>query len=627
MPDARRYLRNSTIPILFSCLFLMSCSSDDLAGFPQVGNWQEDKPSNLGNENSRWMDTQYDILKDEPLWNITLPASHDSAMYEVDCSVPSLFYGLVQAQSLDIGQQLEYGIRFFDLRFEHRDEGFFAYHGVCTGSMSLSMVLRDAVAYLQSVETAREFVILKFSHFKDMTTDLHEEFIEEVQGYLSGFLLSTADYGSLLQTRYGDLVSGGARVVVLYDDSGYTEQHALPSGFVTPGQFPVYDSYANTETLPFMENNQLVKLHEHAGSPQELFLLSWTLTPGFSKTDDHLVADMPCPGGPPPLWCRSLALRSVESLASTANPALGCFVKNYGLQYQMNFLYIDYVSDFSVDVTQIAMCLNEKKITGESECGLWQKDCPSFFPELAYDAFCHTPLGVALSEEAGYVVNDTNNLYGYLNQLWAGRVHNFADEPTGVAVSPDGSRIWVTTDGKELKSGDPSGSFNTLHSFEDDPAGVALGNGGTGYVITDDHELKQCQESSGDCSTIHSFEDNPTGVAVGPDGSRVWVVTDGNELKYGDSTGNFTGKYEFEDKPNGVALGPNGVGYVVTDGGEAKKCTEDTNTCDTIHSFEDEPIAVAVSPDGLQVWVLTNSTWGCGELKQIVKDGGVVDLP
>src|SRR5258708_6461052 len=58
----------------------------------------------------QWMFLLYDRIKDQKLGDIVIPGTHDSGSFSPD------MVGIARTQDHDLGQQLEGGIRYLDIR-------------------------------------------------------------------------------------------------------------------------------------------------------------------------------------------------------------------------------------------------------------------------------------------------------------------------------------------------------------------------------------------------------------------------------------------------------------------------------------------------------------------------------
>ena len=143
---------------------------------------------------------------------------------------------------------------------------------------------------------------------------------------------------------------------------------------------------------------------------------------------------------------------------------------------------------------------------------------------------------------------------------------NVGSGPEGVAVSPDGSSVWVAN----LDS-DTVSRINTT----------------TNAV------------------TPITVGDYPFGVAVSPDGSSVWVPNQGsNTVSRINTTTNAVTSITVGSGPIGVAVSPDGSSVWVTNqGGNTVSRINTTTNAVTSINVGDVPYGVVVSPDGSSVWV------------------------
>lgn len=156
---------------------------------------------------ARWMEQYAGIIGDKALNKIIIPGTHDSITYSINSrskfareqDVPHqlnwLRYAGVgfivtkiaadwsKAQERTVTQQLQDGIRYFDMRVVYRDSEnrFYTCHGLY--GEELSAVLRQINAFLES--HPKEVIILDFNHLynmlSDKTGDKHPELISLIQ--------------------------------------------------------------------------------------------------------------------------------------------------------------------------------------------------------------------------------------------------------------------------------------------------------------------------------------------------------------------------------------------------------------------------------------------------------------
>ncbi|XP_034050466.1 PI-PLC X domain-containing protein 1-like [Thalassophryne amazonica] len=135
--------------------------------------------------NCAWMSKLPPDCQNIPLWNLAIPGSHDSMSYDLDVNssivepdqliklsgipcVRKIVRRWAITQEKTIKQQLDAGVRYFDLRIAHkpRDKNnprFYFYHGLYTHS-DVETILRVINEWAD--RNPKEILILSLSHFK-----------------------------------------------------------------------------------------------------------------------------------------------------------------------------------------------------------------------------------------------------------------------------------------------------------------------------------------------------------------------------------------------------------------------------------------------------------------------------
>ena len=147
---------------------------------------------------------------------------------------------------------------------------------------------------------------------------------------------------------------------------------------------------------------------------------------------------------------------------------------------------------------------------------------------------------------------------------------NVGSGPEGVAVSPDGSSVWVANlDSDTVSRINTTTNAVTPINVGNNPYGVAVSPDGSSVWVTN--------YGSGTVSRINTTTNavtpitvgtNPYGVVVSPDGSSVWVANLGSDtVSRINTTTNAVTSINVGDVPYGVVVSPDGSSVWVTNQG------------------------------------------------------------
>jgi len=303
-------------------------------------------------DNSKWMGRLLEAKPDVKLNDLTMLGSHDAGMYIAEgCSISKadrilrptiqLLKQATKTQTLSMLQQLQAGARYFDLRVYYDGSdyrmGHFSSIAGCYGAK-----LDDILSTVNNfIADKQETVILKFSHTMSDSPQVsktkHEVIngtVAKVKGKLKGNLYTHEKSIDFPQTKLKQ-VSG--KVIVVLDQE-FWEYIKPEDGLFKYSDLNVYDKYPNTDSLLTMKRDQLLKLIGHGGwGNDDLFLLSWTLTPQFR-------------------WELEMPKLNVQALSNTANPWLpntlagikaGTLdINGTKVKQKPNIVYIDFLDPY-----------------------------------------------------------------------------------------------------------------------------------------------------------------------------------------------------------------------------------------------------------------------------------------
>ena len=259
---------------------------------PENNNLNVATPFN-GCDPSRWM-TDDDFIRSRPLNQITLLGSHDSGMSVYRRDTDLVHKGNVITQTCDIKQQLEYGARFFDIRPVMSNDGdFYCGHfsnlAVVGWKGACGLQLHEVIDQINDFcQDKKELVILNISgqggDENYINIDNHyKDFEPQDYGYLIDRLRTTNNRctcnnslmphsGQVTPKTIGELTAEKS-VVIIRDKRNFSQGE-----FCTQDQLPIFNHYAGTDDYETMRDDQFKKMMTYANNPNELFLLSWTLT-------------------------------------------------------------------------------------------------------------------------------------------------------------------------------------------------------------------------------------------------------------------------------------------------------------------------------------------------------------
>lgn len=187
---------------------------------------------------------------------------------------------------------------------------------------------------------------------------------------------------------------------------------------------------------------------------------------------------------------------------------------------------------------------------------------------------------------------------------------NVGEVPWGVAITPDGSKVYVTNQVDSTVSviDAATNTVTVTLNLGDFPSGIAITPDGTkAYVASNPNKVSVIDTTTNTVTATVSMASNAAGIAVSPDGTKVYATNwDGGTVSVIDTaTNTVTATVPVGSYPYGVAVSPDGTKVYVTncDSGSVSVVDTLTNTVTATINAGDNPWGVAITPDGSKAYV------------------------
>jgi YVTN family beta-propeller protein len=276
---------------------------------------------------------------------------------------------------------------------------------------------------------------------------------------------------------------------------------------------------------------------------------------------------------------------------------------------------------------------------------------------IGVDPAGYFPFGVAVSPD-GERVYVTNTYKGCVTKACKGRKHSNEEEnhfsvhvidtatntvtdtvpvgsfPKGIAVSPDGKKVYVTNSWNDNVSVIDT-AINTVTATVPVgrfPEGIAINPTGTKVYVTNslDNNISIINTSTNDIISTVNVGINPVGVAVNPEGTKLYVTNVGNfsvpdntVSVIGTATDNVIATVKVGQQPVGISVSPDGEKVYVVNNGDDNVSVIDTATNNVTATVnvgnESHTIGQFVVPPPVAA-LLGSPTSGKMPLKVVFKD-------
>ncbi|XP_001365450.1 PI-PLC X domain-containing protein 1 [Monodelphis domestica] len=245
--------------------------------------------------NAQWMSELPPELWDVPLHHLSIPGSHDAMTYclnkkspisqnqskllqmlnkVIPCITRPIILKWSTTQAMNITEQLDAGIRYFDLRIAHMIDGseknLHFVHLIYTTAL-VEDTLTDISEWLQN--HPKEVVILACRNFEGMTDELHQYLVTCIKNIFGKMLCPRGEMLTMNQ-----LWRHGYRVIVSYEDEISVQRHEE----LWPGiSYWWGNKVKANDLICYLESMK------ESGRPDELFVAGINLTENFQYILAH----------------------------------------------------------------------------------------------------------------------------------------------------------------------------------------------------------------------------------------------------------------------------------------------------------------------------------------------------
>ena len=244
--------------------------------------------------------------------------------------------------------------------------------------------------------------------------------------------------------------------------------------------------------------------------------------------------------------------------------------------------------------------------------------------------YASSPQGIAIHGNTLYFADTGNDMVSIVDAATLNpKNYNPAEtdihvgiNPDDLAVSPDGTQLWVADTGPQTGPGAPTNievistatdSVTATLSLPSAPEQVAFSPSGATVYVTTAAGLWVFNTATHQVTSVIRGLGDPHGIAVSPDGSTVYVTnTADNVVEVIDAaTAKVTGTIPVGQLPWGLALSAKGGTLYVADpdSNQISVISTATDAVTSTISLAGGPDTLALTPDGSQLWIcgLTSS--------------------
>ncbi len=221
---------------------------------------------------------------DIALVDLAVPGSHDAGMYVTNlCSFGANSCN-TQTQYLPMKQQLEAGIRIFDLRPVFSNQKYFTQHFTncdglgCKGDL-LNNIFSQTNDYLNQ---HAELVMFHFSHFCN-TSALDTNFINLLTSNFEDKIYKESVPSTIpfIQQQLKNIIptsNSTGKVMFIFDDGLENTASNRANGFFAGNILPIQGGWSNSSNFADLKQKQLQNYANFENNRNSLFQFSWQIT-------------------------------------------------------------------------------------------------------------------------------------------------------------------------------------------------------------------------------------------------------------------------------------------------------------------------------------------------------------
>lgn len=267
--------------LLFILLLMPTCSRKPIYKV----NLNQSVCNATGANTCNWMNNLILANPDKTicLANICLPASHDAGMYLTQYCTAFANTGNTQTQYLPMKQQLDAGLRMFDLRPWYFEHEFYAHHSThceglgCKGDLFKNILLQTK----QFLASHQELVILNLTHYCH-TSPTDTAFLNLLTRILGDYVYkdTTNSNAELIQIPLKQILAskhGDGKVILMFEGLGNTLENRK-RGFFDISLLHTTGGWTNDNYLDNLQEHQRQNFINYVGNGTELYELAWQVT-------------------------------------------------------------------------------------------------------------------------------------------------------------------------------------------------------------------------------------------------------------------------------------------------------------------------------------------------------------